>query len=117
MSQLYKEHFGENDYNSKEAEAYLQATAYTLAERRSSLPWKSFSIVKSISKLSDAEPNFSRPVRASKNIGNAFIFIRQGAQYAGMGRELLAYPTFKGSLGKCEIYLHELGCKWSIIGA
>lgn len=45
-----------------------------------------------------------------------FVFSGQGAQWWGMGRELLnAEPVFRAKIDECEAVLRGLGCRWSLI--
>ena len=46
----------------------------------------------------------------------SFVFTGQGAQWSGMGRELLGHHVFRASLEQASRYLQGLGCKWSLIG-
>jgi acyl transferase domain-containing protein len=97
---------------------YLDSLAYTLSNKRSNLPWKSFFVAKSVSDLQDGLiSKLSRPVRSSLQILNlGFIFTGQGAQWYAMGRELVAYPTFRKSLYAAQDYMHMLGSEWSLTG-
>ncbi|KAI1412962.1 hypothetical protein F5Y13DRAFT_199455 [Hypoxylon sp. FL1857] len=59
-----------------------------------------------------------KPVRTSTSpprIG--FVFTGQGAQYAGMGAELLRYPIFRESVHYMDKVLSSIGCSWSILNA
>ena len=96
---------------------YLEALSYTLALRRSCLPWRAYAVAESMSALKDLAALVSRPVRSTKKLGLAFVFSGQGAQYRGMGRELLSYPIFRNTLRSIDDIFRELGCKWSLIGA
>ena len=84
--------------------------AFTLAVHRSALPWKSFAVTPSLSQLQNAGVSLSKVVRSSNKLGLAYIFTGQGAQFAGMGRELLVYPVYKRTLQRAELYLHDMGC-------
>jgi len=87
--------------------------AYTLAARRTVMPWRTFALVDA--DRHHGELNISQPLQASTDKkAIAFVFTGQGAQYAGMGMELLRYPAFRDSLGKSDGLLASLGCKWSI---
>ncbi|KAE8858793.1 hypothetical protein PTNB73_08273 [Pyrenophora teres f. teres] len=98
--------------------AYIADLAYTLASKRSRLPWKSFLRLDSTALSSkDLWRQCSKPVRSSGNApGIAFVFTGQGATWYGMGRELLAEPVFQESLQQSDSYLRKLGSKWSLIG-
>ncbi|KAI1453481.1 hypothetical protein F4805DRAFT_478404 [Annulohypoxylon moriforme] len=93
--------------------AKLDQLAYTLAARRSSMPWRTFTVI-------DDQDNathlpIAKPVRTPTEVTSiAFVFTGQGAQYVGMGLELLQYPVFEQSLRKSDKILASLGCKWSI---
>ncbi|KAK5626260.1 hypothetical protein RRF57_001975 [Xylaria bambusicola] len=85
-----------------------------MVTKRSHFSWRSFAIANS------AHPNpsthaimFSRPVKTSKSPRVAFIFTGQGAQYLGMGKELMSFPAFRDSIATYEESLGKLGCKWS----
>lgn len=116
LGRVYNQHFSELSLGSADASAYLNNLAYTLAVRRSSLSWKSFAVVNSISELSSLGVSLSPPVRSTAFLSIGYIFTGQGAQFAGMGRELLVYPTFKNTLQKAEMCLRRLGCQWSLLG-
>jgi acyl transferase domain-containing protein len=94
----------------------LDQLAYTLAARRSMMSWRSFAVAdttEAASGLSEA-----RPVRSSREkLGVAWVFTGQGAQYLGMGLELMDhYPVFKESLLRSDDFLARLGCTWSLFG-
>ena len=101
---------------ASEASAYLESLAYTLASRRSSLSWKSFTIGSSVQELQELASKISKPVRSIRNPKLGYIFTGQGAQFAGMAKGLLAFHVFLDSLRKSEMYLKQLGCQWSLMG-
>ena len=103
--------------------ARLDQLAYTLAARRSVMPWRTFAVVGGQDstidkeKVSDSMPPLSlaqavRTVNEDPSI--AFIFTGQGAQYVGMGLELLRYSVFEESLQRSDEILASLGCSWSV---
>lgn len=94
--------------------ADLDKLAYTLANRRSLMIWRSFTVVTPLSLTMGISP--ATYVRASPNARAAFVFTGQGAQYAGMGLDLIRYPIFRDTLAKCDSAFRELGCEWSIVG-
>lgn len=90
--------------------------AYTLACRRTSLPWRAYTISESVPELVARGVSASRPIRSSNKLGITYLFTGQGAQYAQMGRELLVYSTFNTTLLYVEDILRSLGCEWSLFG-
>lgn len=111
----YSEHFAPLSLPPGQDNQYMSDLAFTLAVRRSALPWKSFAVTHSLSQLQNAGVSLSKAVRSSKKLGLAYIFTGQGAQFAGMGRELLVYPVYKRTLQRAELYLHDMGCSWSLM--
>ncbi|KAF2207327.1 hypothetical protein CERZMDRAFT_107796 [Cercospora zeae-maydis SCOH1-5] len=57
----------------------------------------------------------NKPIRARGNPSVAFVFTGQGAQYAGMSRELLGYPIFRKSLQEASSFFRSLGARWSLL--
>ncbi|KAL8860211.1 MAG: hypothetical protein Q9178_003475 [Gyalolechia marmorata] len=100
----------------EDASQYLESFSYTLASRRTRFDWKAFIVTRS---LSDVTEEALKLTRAYKSIGQpklGFVFTGQGAQYAGMAKELLCYPIFQNSLRQSEMYMAEFGCHWPLIG-
>ena len=97
---------------------YLCDLAYTISERRSDLPWKSFSIVSDCRQLGESIlSELSAPVRSSTAPSISYVFTGQGAQWHGMARGLSAYPVFLESLHASRNHLERLGCPWDPIGS
>ncbi|KAK8017984.1 hypothetical protein PG991_007174 [Apiospora marii] len=99
---------------------FLVDLAHTLNTRRTHHQWKTFAIAASASELAEAfnDKEAPRPeyLTASQPPRLGFVFTGQGAQWAGMGMELMAaYPTtFGASIAAADAYLRtELGCEWS----
>lgn len=108
-------------YLSKHAEEVsaelLNDLTYTLNTRRTSLTWKSYAILSSASAPSDLDQIISKPMRQSGSALNlGLVFTGQGAQWDGMGRELLISPIFRESILRSQDFLHRLGCEWNILG-
>lgn len=98
---------------------FLSRLAYTLAKRRSVLPWKSFAIASSLPQLNEAlSPTaLPMPLRSSSTSDPriAFVFTGQGAQWHAMGQGLSIFPAFKASMAASETMLRsDLGCPWSL---
>lgn len=111
MLSAYRDYFS---VHVKGDENKLDQLAHTLVARRSIMPWRIFALV-------DAETTEISPanaVRASSSLadGIAFVFTGQGAQYAGMGLQLLQYAVFESSLKRSDEVLASLGCEWSLFG-
>ncbi|RAR00022.1 polyketide synthase PksJ [Stemphylium lycopersici] len=90
----------------------LQDLAYTLVEKRTSFPWKSFCVA---STNATAGLKWSAPARAKPTPNICFVYTGQGAQWYGMGRELLQYDVYRKSILEADQYLRSLGSSWSLI--
>ncbi|KAJ5327981.1 hypothetical protein N7452_008371 [Penicillium brevicompactum] len=93
----------------------LDGLAFTLSDRRTIHSWKAAIVADSrkslISQLRDCQ--FVN-VPPKKNIG--FIFTGQGAQWCGMGKELIgAFPRFRQSLEDCEAALLRFGASFNVL--
>jgi acyl transferase domain-containing protein/NADPH:quinone reductase-like Zn-dependent oxidoreductase len=84
--------------------------AYTLANRREHLPYRSFSIVRHADGIDAGMP--SEGILASdKPPRTVMVFTGQGAQWPMMGMELLsskAYPAFRNSIRGIDTHLQSL---------
>ena len=117
FAQSYEDHFSSMRIPDSEKTQYLKDLAYTLAERRTLLGWKGFSVVSSIDDLTSLSKNMSVPVRSLSTPGACFVFTGQGAQWFAMGRELIAkYPIYAAVLLDASEYLKTLGCSWDLFG-
>lgn len=98
----------------------LNSLAYTLAAKRSVLPWKSHvaaaTVAELLEKLTPSSSALSPPVRSSSTASPrlAFVFTGQGAQWFAMGRGLDVFPAFRASMAASERMLGALGCPWSL---
>ncbi|KAI9647506.1 hypothetical protein NHQ30_003891 [Ciborinia camelliae] len=115
ISRDFAEHFSDVQDEISKSSSYMSDLAYTLAVRRSSLNWKSFSISSSVLTLRNLKNTMSKPVRLRKGQGLGFVFTGQGAQYSKMGHELMSYPIFSNSLKMFESHLSKIGCEWSLL--
>lgn len=93
----------------------LDRLAYTLAARRTHMLWRSFAITVNDQ---DGTPGLDavKPMRSSADATLAFVFTGQGAQYTGMGWDLVKYSVFADTLQRIEKIYESLGCTWSIFG-
>jgi acyl transferase domain-containing protein len=97
---------------------FLDDLAYTLAERRSVFSWRAAIPATSRSQLIDSlSPESIKFTKAPKDVVLGFVFTGQGAQWCGMGRELIAtYPVFRDSLVRADKHLKVHGAPWSLLG-
>lgn len=109
----YEEYFVNNTSKDRSKLAKL---AYTLSDHRSRMLWRSYALAKPGSETT--EPSFSpaNAIRSSADANLAFVFTGQGAQYVGMGHDLLQFPVYKETLRKIDSIYSALGCDWSILG-
>lgn len=115
ISSLYSQYFKHRLHIVNEN--LIEDLAFTLNTRRNSLAWKSFAVVKSLNDLSSLDQVLSKPIHATvKDPVVGFVFTGQGAQWYGMGQELLVYSAFKGSLLRSQANLRDLKCEWSLLG-
>ena len=109
---------GKAQAQDRDSREYLVDLAHTLNLRRTHHQWKTYAVASSVPELVDVlndketpRPEYLGSVRPPR-LG--FVFTGQGAQWAGMGMELMAYPTFSASVTAADSYLQtELGCPWS----
>jgi acyl transferase domain-containing protein len=105
------------NHSTKETEKVLSQLAYTLSERRSRLQWKTFAVASSLDELAQTlsdDDNAALVAQSSRQPRLGFVFTGQGAQWAGMGMELMAYPVFRDCVTAADRYLQDAcGCPWS----
>ncbi|KAI0163985.1 reducing type I polyketide synthase [Xylariaceae sp. FL1272] len=93
--------------------------AYTFSTRRSRFGWSIAVTAESTKHLAEALSDSSTcpPIqRRSQPPRLGFVFNGQGAQWYGMGRELLStYPAFYATIETCDATLKALGAKWSLL--
>ncbi|KAK4236508.1 lovastatin diketide synthase LovF [Achaetomium macrosporum] len=112
MLDTYRTHL-ENQYAVGEmSDDRLEALAYTLSEKRSLLPWRSFAVAGSVSQLLEGLQRPREALQALADPKAGFVFTGQGAQWLGMARELFAFPVFRNSVLDAEEFLLKLGCDW-----
>lgn len=95
---------------------FLGDLAYTLAARRTLMAWRAFSVVDEQGKLEILDLTTTKCERAARDVGVAFVFTGQGAQYANMGMKLIRYPVFKAKLIEVDEIFKEAGAEWSLFG-
>ena len=112
LAESYSQYFAKLDETL--SSEYLNDLAFTLSTRRSSLAWKSYTIVDSVLSLQNIKHAMAKPARTPFNLRLGFAFTGQGAQWFAMGRELMNYSIFKKSLIRSQTYLTTLLCDWNL---
>ncbi|KAK3079799.1 hypothetical protein LTS18_003883, partial [Coniosporium uncinatum] len=102
----------------KDEDEYLANLAYTLAKKRTLFSWKAVAVASTVAELVDRLPEAPRSAMHSRkrdipNLG--YVFTGQGAQWAAMGLELMAYPVFKHSIEEASAYIDSLGSPWNLL--
>lgn len=98
-------------------DSLMDNIAYTLGQRRSFLPWRIAVTADLHTTLIESLAQNPEPTRCSKEPTIGFVFTGQGAQYHGMGKELLnTYPIFRQTMESVDNCLKSLGATFSIIG-
>lgn len=116
VSEAYKDHICKSNDLRRDG-GYFSDLAYTLACKRSFLPWRGFIVAQSVDELGKTlEQSSLDPTRSTHIPALCFIFTGQGAQWPSMADDLLAYPPFKRSLEDADAYFLDLGCTWSLLG-
>lgn len=111
---------GNGESQSKnQSQQLLADLAYTLSARRSLLPWRHTIVASSLAQLAEGANSLKttkviKSPAADRTPRLAFVFTGQGAQWVGMGRELMSVPAFAQSINKSEVYLNYLGGTWSL---
>ncbi|KAF3080434.1 hypothetical protein TWF103_004181 [Orbilia oligospora] len=113
LSESYTRFFAERPLQNNDMYRRL---SYTLNNYRTSLPWKSYSIVNSKDSILSLDNELSAPQRSAgpKNLKLAFVFTGQGAQWPRMGVELMQYPSFSEGIKQSAQYLRDIGCSWDL---
>lgn len=94
--------------------------AYTLGCRRSRLEWKTAVVASSPEDLASQLRTLDDATFVRSSTDKAppisFIFCGQGAQWAGMGMDLMVFDVFAKSLEDAGRYMKDvLGCTWDLL--
>lgn len=114
VTKRYKEYLGSSTRLDSTGLADL---AYTLYERRNHLMWRSFAVIDpNFPSLEARELTIAKPTRSHDEYNIAFVFTGQGAQYRGMGFDLVRYAAYQKALLDIDRIFMDLGCTWSLFG-
>ncbi|KAI3574484.1 beta-ketoacyl synthase [Fusarium oxysporum f. sp. albedinis] len=91
----------------------LDYLAFTLCTRRSNMLWRASAVVDGSAKQALSP---SKPIRSSEDLGLAFVFTGQGAQYINMGFGLEQYPVYHETLKRIGEIYSSFGCSWNPFG-
>ncbi|KAF5857085.1 hypothetical protein ETB97_006264 [Aspergillus alliaceus] len=112
---------GLETYLEQQPEAFnmflMEDLAYTLGERRTVFPWRAAVSAASSTDLIEQIASASfKPERAPEEPVIGFVFTGQGAQWHGMGKELITrYTVFDEAMKRADQYILDLGAGFSII--
>ena len=94
---------------------FMSNLAFTLNERRTNFMWKLAVPATSPKTLIEALEGGGKHLRSVKKPTIGFVFTGQGAQWCGMGKELLeAFPVFGESIDRIGAYLSSLGAPFDV---
>ena len=97
-------------------EQYFVDLAYNLFKRRSIMQWRYSFVAGSHQEFMIGLSQKILATKVSENRRVVFVFTGQGAQWAGMGRELLnTHSKFAESLMKSDALLQGMGASWSLV--
>jgi acyl transferase domain-containing protein len=100
----------------RDGKVNLQDLAYTLGSRREHRPYRAYAVTSDLSDIRCSSTNVVQE-RAAPKV--AWVFTGQGAQWPGMGAELIEVNNvFRTTIRKLDAYLQSLPSppSWSIEG-
>ena len=115
IGEVYRDYLSQRQRSEHDPSSFLRDLSFTLANKRSALPWKSFISANSYEDLVGKLSNMPKAQRSSVPPKLNFIFTGQGAQWATMGLGLLSNPLARDSILQAENHFKSLGSDWSLI--
>lgn len=117
QAQSLRKYILEKSSDSNDAR-FLNNLAFTLNERRTMFPWKMSVVGSTFDDLTTSLSQKIKAVSAVKKTRIGFVFTGQGAQWAGMGQELLqGYPVFKQSVVAIDRHLDKIQSGFQVQGS
>lgn len=102
--------------DSDKEESFMNDLCHTINEKRTLFDWRSYHIADTIENLQKSLQNV-RPLRRSTTPKTLrFIFTGQGANWAGMARDLMVYPLFQKRIHEAALFMRDIGCHWDLYG-
>ncbi|RHZ60784.1 hypothetical protein CDV55_106439 [Aspergillus turcosus] len=96
---------------------FMSSLAFTLNQRRTALMCRAAATGHSAADVIKALEGSIKVRKATRKPVVGFVFTGQGAQWCGMGRELVgAYPVFRQSMERIDAHLTRLGAPFSALG-
>ncbi|KAF4207594.1 hypothetical protein CNMCM8927_002671 [Aspergillus lentulus] len=96
---------------------FMNNLAFTLNQRRTTLICRAAVTGNSAASVTKALEGSIKVRKATRKPVVGFVFTGQGAQWCGMGRELVgAYPVFRQSMERIDAHLIQLGAPFSALG-
>ncbi|KAL2704177.1 hypothetical protein AAEP93_005248 [Penicillium crustosum] len=116
VASSYASFLASRSYSEEDTLSAMQSLSHILGTRRCSLDFRSFVVADSWAGLCEAleKPQALLVERVLPRKKIVFVFTGQGAQRAGMAKELLSNPVFEQSLQQCQKVLDECGAEWKI---
>lgn len=116
VASSYASFLASRSYSEEDTLSAMQSLSHILGTRRCSLDFRSFVVADGWAGLCEAleKPQALLVERVLPRKKIIFVFTGQGAQRAGMAKELLSNPVFEQSLQQCQKVLDECGAEWKI---
>ncbi|KAE8132883.1 hypothetical protein BDV38DRAFT_287358 [Aspergillus pseudotamarii] len=101
---------------SEADDRYMSNLAYTLNEHRTIHACRAAIVGTSPETLAEALSGRIKIAKARRRPSMGFVFTGQGAQWAGMGKELLeAYPVFHESIRRINDFIKSIGAPYCMV--
>lgn len=109
------------EYLSQKASAnvneFMRDLAFTLNERRTNHLFRAAIIGDTPAAVVAALSERVKVQKAPRRPAVGFVFTGQGAQWRGMGKELLeVYPVFRQSIQRIDCYMAQMGAPFCTLG-
>ncbi|RHZ51660.1 putative polyketide synthase [Aspergillus thermomutatus] len=96
---------------------FMSNLAFTLNQRRTAMMCRAAATGHSAANVIKAFEGSIKVRKATRKPVVGFVFTGQGAQWCGMGRELVgAYPVFRQSMERIDAHLSRLGAQFYALG-